>query len=351
MPVPSHAQAQSKETTGRYSSPDNEHDSTKARDLASLISADNLINPTELLEMAQREPLRATLECQKGLSVLEIGYQEQRRRYIAAAYASAFYIAQDEAALSEFQSILLTQRVIRKSDIDKTRERLIYRIFELVFAKTGRSSSNTAYRYAYGLEDALVSRVSPTEMASAILKLGPEKLYMEALRRSRGERDFAEMLHQRHLDRLKSDGRYACQILGISAENTTKFSHDEKVIPTQQLRKMEAEEVGTSILDDEDDDDQSFPSWRRRVIDTRFEKITLLASQLSAEIVESKKILDDDPMDQDNEGGILRDLHEDTNEIWNDSEIELKYNRLIQKAVELANSSTLLKSMLQERVK
>lgn len=304
------------------------------------------LGPRHLFEMAKHQPLEAAIECQRNLSVLENGYQKERRRYIAISYAAAFYTVRDEAELFKFDQLLVNQRVIKKSNVETTRERLIYRMFEVAFAKTGRSSKNTAYRYAHGLEHYFGTGMHPDNVANMLIEHGPEKLYKEAVARNQNDVLHAKMIHQRHIDRAMSDGRYAAKLLALETANVIKAASED-----DEATLGDEEDDDDAPFDDDDEEDVQ-PSWRAKEVAQRFEKMVVLAAQLSAKIAESKLVLEDDPNDEDNPRAddLLRDDNIDTLD-WKTAEVQERYEKVLRRAVQLSAELVELKALLHQQIK
>ena len=100
-----------------------------------------------------------------------------RRRLIATAYKITHHISISEHRIKSFAYFLEGQGVVRHADVQKITDRLIYRVFDVVFVATGMATSNSAHRYARGLEGYLKSGAEPLKVKRLVMKFGPEKLY------------------------------------------------------------------------------------------------------------------------------------------------------------------------------
>lgn len=313
------------------------------------VLADTSLDPITLFQEAEFEPIEVALRCQQGLEVLEQGSQKQRRRYIAVGYKAAFYIYQSDDLLAKFDSLLIEQGILKRSNPEETRTRLIYYMMELMFHTAGLTTSNTAYRYAHGLFHYSNSGMSPDKVAAIIDERGPEQLYKDEVRRRQTDRAVANSFHDRHIDRLMRDGRYALEILGINATNAVEVASAERAAAEGEVPEPAADD-DDPMLDDDDEEDVS-PSFRRLEVTRRFEKMLAIATQLNGEIVESKAMLEDDPEDDKYDDGFLRlDDDERPSDNWKTEEVQLRYENLLKRAVRLNSDLLDLKALLEKHV-
>lgn len=305
-------------------------------------------DPANLFRKAELEPIQTALACQRGLEILERGSQRQRRLFIAVGYKAAFHVGQSDELLAEFDRVLVEQGILKRSNPEETRARLIYRMMELMFHTAGLTTENTAYRYAHGLSHYFSSGMSPDKVGGIIDERGPEQLYKDEVKRKQTDRAIANSHHARHIDRLMRDGRYALDILGIDATNAVAAAAEESgenggAVP-------EANDDDDPMIDDNDEEDVP-PSFRSREVTRRFEQMLALATQLNTEIVESKAMLEDDPEDDSYEPDFLR-YDEELRQAaeWKTVEIQARYEELLKRAVRLSADLLGLKTLLEKHV-
>lgn len=339
-----HSLAKRKPTA--YSTPDDLRGS--AQDAAFCLAGTSL-DPITLFQKAEFEPIEVALGCQQGLEIVERGSQKQRRLYIAVGYKAAFHICQSEDLLAKFDSLLVEQGILKRSNPEETCTRLIYHMMELIFHTAGLTTSNTAYRYAHGLFHYSSSGMSPDKMAAIINERGPEQLYKDEVKRRQTDRAIANSLHARHIDRLRRDGRYALEILGIDATNAVEVASAERAAAEGEVPEPAADD--DDPMPDDDDEEDVSPSFRKLEVTRRFEKMLAIATQLNGEIVESKAMLEDDPEDDKYDDGILRfDDDERPSDAWKTEEVQRCYENLLKRAVRIGNDLLDLKTLLEEYV-
>ena len=306
-------------------------------------------DPVHLFRKAELEPIQTALACQRGVEILERGSQRQRRLFIAVGYKVAFHVDQSDELLADFDRMLVEQGILKRSNPEETRVRLIYRVMELMFHTAGLTTENTAYRYAHGLYHYFSSGMSPDRVGNIINERGPEQLYKDEVKRKQTDRAIANSHHSRHIDRLMRDGRYALEILGIDATNAVEVASDEREVAGNEVPEPAADD-DDPMLDDDDEEDVP-PSFRNREVTRRFEKMLTIATQLNAEIVESKAMLEDDPEDDKYGYDLLRcDDDDSRSSEWRTEEIQLRYEQLLTRAVRLNTDLLELKALLEKHV-
>ena len=194
--------------------------------------------------------------------------------------------------------ILLQHDIIKNSDGSATVERLIYRMYELTFAKTGQSTRNTAYRYAYALEGYLEDNTDPKIVRAIVMKRGAEILYKEAVKRKILKEALAELKEaevSKNENGEEGGSQPSAAADGNLVKSETILSDDDYLLSWEENNNDD--DVGSAATpgendDDEmleDEDDEEGPDMIN--IERQIETLVKLVTEMKAELSEVKSMV------------------------------------------------------------
>jgi hypothetical protein len=130
-----------------------------------------------IMDEAAVNPIEAAKLCQAAISAAQSGFNKERRRHIAEAYAIARGLQKDEQAWRKFREDDFWRQRKKKPPIDNRKAPLLH-VMVFVFNALGLTRYKRAAKYAAALKQYWTDNVPAQEVAAKIGKDGGiDKLY------------------------------------------------------------------------------------------------------------------------------------------------------------------------------